>query len=146
MRNADPRKINRKHRTPNSSAGDALNRAYSDQAGALKTSDVGHKLEPIADPNTAPGFTTNATTARKIGMGCTVAVWATSASTVTFGAAGVASLAAGVCSANGSVGIPLAANTWTYLNSFQHEWIITAASAMVFIVADDTYASDNVKK
>jgi hypothetical protein len=142
MRTADPRLLKRRHSGSNTDPGEIANNSYSEPAGATKISDVGHKLAPIQDPATTNGYTTDASSRRKIGQGCSMAFYATAAGSVTFGDSTVTSLAAGVTDAGklGFVGIPLAIG-WTYLNSWQHDWMITSAGILSFVVEDATYAS-----
>jgi hypothetical protein len=145
MRSADPRRIKRRHGNPAHATGESINNAYSDQAGAMKISNVGHKLQPLPTSD-GSGTTAANAAAVKVGMGCSLALYNNNAAlaTATFGDASVASQAAGAVQAGTkSVGIPLKPNEWTYLNSWNHEWLITsAATVLVFIIDDSTHASE----
>lgn len=141
MSTSGPRKFIRAAETPTNDSGVVDNNTYNDQSGVRKVSDFGKALKPLL---IAGAYTTAINSAPvKIQMGSAIAVYNNSGSvaSITFGSANtVSSLAAGVTSVAGDVGIPLMPNSWTYLNNFNKEWAITSAStAMVFLVEDDTH-------
>ncbi len=111
--------------------------SYNDPAGGRKITDVGHHLKPI---DVGSGFTTDATTKRKIGKGIAIAVFSVAGGAVTIGDnATVTALAAGVVDASGHVGIPVPPNSWVYLNTYTYDTVITEAGVMTFIIEDDSY-------
>lgn len=121
------------------------NLTYNNQAGAQKNSEVGRKLLPLGDG--ASGWTTNATTAKKLpGKGRNLAVYnnAGAVGSITTGTntPALASQAPGAvqASTNGeSVGIACAPNDWTYIACSEHDWVIaSAATLLVYLIDDDT--------
>lgn len=122
---------------------------HNDAAGSKKVSEVGRHLLPLGDG--AGGFTTNATTAKVLpAMGLCLAVYnnAAAVGAVTLGEDNtVASLAAGVTNASGHVGIPCAANAWTYIACSSQNWVIaSAATLLVFVVDDNTVIRQEASK
>jgi hypothetical protein len=117
---------------------------YNDYSGSRKVSQVGHKLEPMP---ISGGFSTNATSARGVGAGVSLAIFNNSGSVVavTTGDSTVASQAVGVVQGSTPatlspfVGIPCKPNDWTYINTYDHSHIIASSvNALVYIVKDDT--------
>lgn len=123
------------------------NVTYNEKAGAQKNTDVGRKLLPLGDG--ASGYTTDATTARKLpSKGRNLAVYnnANAVASVTIGdntTVALTSQAAGAVLAlsNGqSVGIACKPNDWTYIACGELDWVIaSAATALVYLIDDDTY-------
>jgi hypothetical protein len=113
---------------------------YNRYAGAFKNLEVGPMLEPL--DNGSGGFTTNATAAKGVRKGSTIAVYNNGGTlqSLTLGTSiAVAALAAGVADANGQVGYPCRPNDWTYLNSGEFGFLIAnSANLMVFVIRDDT--------
>jgi hypothetical protein len=132
----------RRRKAPQSNGTDSLGLAYCDQSGSLRVSNVGHKLEPFLVGGT---YTTALTSATNVDLGATIAIYnpTGTAGAVTFGDSTVTALSAGAVDGGGKgfVGIPLAPNAWTYLNSFEHNWVITSAGMLTFMINDDLYAS-----
>lgn len=117
------------------------NIVYNNAAGAEKNTDVGKHLLPLGDG--AGGFTTNATTAKKLpSQGRNIAVFnnASDVESITLGeSSAVSSLASGVTDANGHVGIPCKGLDWTYIACNESDWIISSsANLLVFLINDDT--------
>lgn len=122
------------------SAIDAI--TYNEASGAVKTLVVGPFLKPLNDG--AGGFTTNATAAKSIRKGSSIAIYNTGTTTVqsvTFGDdSALAALAAGATDVNGKVGYPCGPREWSYFNSNEKSWIRTnSADLLVFIIEDETY-------
>jgi hypothetical protein len=142
MRSGSPRSLRRRKAVQNSGV-DAINNTYCEQSGSLRASNVGHKLEPLFVGGV---YTTNLSTATNVDLGATLAIFNPTGSTgvVTFGDATVTLLAAGAVDSGGKgfVGIPLQPNSWTYLNSFEHNWVITTAGMLTYAINDDLYASN----
>lgn len=140
MSTSGPRKFIRNAETPTNDSGAVDNNTYNDQAGVRKVSDFGKALKPLLVGGSY--VTAINAAAVKIQMGSAIAIYNNSGSvaSITFGSDNtVASLAPGVTSVAGDVGIPLMPNSWTYLNNYNKEWAITsAASALVFLIEDDT--------
>jgi len=112
--------------------------SYNDAAGGRKITNVGHHLKPMKIG--AAAWSTDASVARKIGKGISIAVFAKADGAITIGEAGVLSLAAGVVDVNGCVGIPVLTGQWIYLNTFTYDHIITSSNdLLVYIIEDDTY-------
>lgn len=113
---------------------------YNEAAGAQKNMDAGHHLVPMNVNATT--FTTDATTARSVGMGKTLAIYNNSATVqaATLGDdAAMTALAVGAVDAAGNVGIPCQPNTWTYIATNNRQFVRTSnASLLVMIVKDDT--------
>lgn len=128
------------------------NLEYNNAAGSKKVSEVGRHLLPI--PYLLVGvlsYTTDATTRRILpSLGRCLAVYnnAGAIGSVTLGEDNtVSSLAAGVTDANGHVGIPCAANSWTYIACNEQQWVISsAATLLVFIVDDDSSVKQEAAK
>lgn len=121
-------------------SGETEDLKFNQASGADKVIPAGHHLKPIfIGANT---FSTNATTRLSIGRGVTLAVFnnAATVSTITIGDSTVTSQGAGLVQAGTEfVGIPLKPYEYTYLNTFDKEYVITsAATALVYIVEDDT--------
>jgi hypothetical protein len=120
--------------------------SYNDAAGSMKISNVGHKLNPIKISDTS--YTTDASTRRKVGKGVTIAIYnnigaPATVATITVGDVTVANGAAGAVQVSGInyfVTIPCQPNTWTYINTYDFDYIITdAATTLCFVVEDDSY-------
>jgi hypothetical protein len=121
--------------------GSLANLMYNKAAGAEKNTDVGKHLLPLNDG--AGGFTTDATTARKLpAQGKNISVYNKSgtAESITLGeTSAVASLAIGVTDVNGHVGIPCKPNDWTNIACSEQDWVIaSSANLLVFLIDDDT--------
>lgn len=116
---------------------------YNEAAGSRKVSEVGRSLLPLA---TGSGFTTNVSTLTNLGnFGQNLAVYNSggSAGSITFGTYGTAvpttSLAAGGTDANGNVGLPCPANSWSYFAAGSKNQVISSASTLlVFMIEDPT--------
>lgn len=118
------------------------NATYNEQSGAQKNMEVGRHL--LALPDGSGGYTTNATTARKLLMGKCLAVFNNSATVaaVTLGddtypptaqAAGVVQAS----TAGRNIGIPCTPNDWTYIAmNDQNQVIASAATLLVFVIDD----------
>lgn len=117
---------------------------YSEQSGAQKNTEVGRKLLPL--PDGASGWTTDATTAKKLpAKGRNLAVYnnAGAVGSITTGTntPALASQAPGAvqASTNGeSVGIACAPNDWTYIACGQHDWVIASAATLLVYLIDDS--------
>lgn len=118
--------------------------SYNEKSGAKKSLNVGPALIPLGDG--AGGYTTNAT-ARKVlpNAGSQLAIYnnAGTVASVTVGDNTVLSQASGAVQVSGSnvfVGVPLPANSWTYLSSAQWQYVIaSAATVLVFLIDDPTF-------
>ena len=123
--------------------GEIANQSYNQAAGAQKVMTVGGKLKPFQTG--ASAYTTDFNTAsRQVGKGATLAFYNNTGAvaSVTIGDSSVTSLAAGVTNAAGRVGVPVPANSWVYLNTYDLDFAITSAvTCMGFIVEDDTSIS-----
>lgn len=121
------------------------NLQYNEKSGAQKQVDVGPKLIPL-DAGTATPTTSAATIKALPSMGKSLAIYnnAGTIASVTFGAAGQVSLAAGAVDAvTKAVGIPCKPNDWTYLSAGEATHVIaSAATLLVFIIDDDTSIAD----
>jgi hypothetical protein len=123
------------------------NFTYDGLAGARKSTEVGRKLLPIPSNTGSPvgsGVTViNGAPVSLPSLGRNVAVYNNSGTmgSITFGSNNtVASLAAGVLDANGNVGLPCPPNSWSYFAAGEQQWVISsAATLLVFLIADDTY-------
>lgn len=122
------------------------NLTYNEMAGAQKNSEVGRKL--LALPDGASGYTTNATTAKKLPkMGANLAVYnnAGAVGSITLGTntPTLTSQAPGVVLAGTdgrSVGIACPPNDWTYIAAGDLDWAIaSAATLLVYLIDDNTY-------
>lgn len=136
-----PKKFVRKQN--NDAVEDAANvnaLTYNRYSGAFKNLQVGPMLEPL--DNGAGGFTTNATTAKSVVRGSSIAVYNNSSTlySLTLGTdSSVVVLASGVTDANGNVGYPCKPNDWTYLNVGELTHLIAQNVALlVFVIRDDT--------
>ena len=115
---------------------------FNAPAGADKVISGGHHLLPIPTGNT---YTTAATTRIAVGKGVTLAIYNNTAGTLsaTVGDITVTSQAVGAVQANTDfVGIALKPNDYTYLNTYNKDYVIvSAAGAIVYIVKDETNIS-----
>ena len=127
--------------TRNFDAGMIQNHSYNEAAGSVKASEVGHHLKPYSVDGAT--FSTNFATRRPVGKGVTLAVYNNSAAvgSITIGDNTVTSQAPGAVQAGTNhVGIPVAPNSWLYLNTYMKDHVITSATTMlVFIIEDDTF-------
>lgn len=123
--------------------GEVANQSYNEAAGAKKVMIVGGKLKPFCVvPDTT--YTTDFSTRRLVGKGVSLAFYNNSGAvaSVTLGDSTVTSLVAGVANAAGYVGVPVPANSWVYLNTYDIDHAITSvATCMGFIIEDDTSIS-----
>jgi hypothetical protein len=112
---------------------------YNDAVGAQKNMEAGHHLLPIP---AGGAFTCDATTARAIEKGKTLAIYNTTSTlySATLGdSAAMASLAPGATDASGNVGIPCIGNNWTYIANYDRQFVRTSnAALLVFIVKDES--------
>lgn len=120
------------------------NMTFNEKAGARKSAEVGRKLIPLKA--TATTYTTDASTVRSLpSAGRNLAIYNNSSAVhaVTFGEdATITALAAGVVDASGHVGIPCAANAWTYVAAGEQVTVITdSALLLVYLIDDDTFIS-----
>jgi len=119
--------------------------SYNEKAGARKSAEVGRALIPLGDG--AGGYTTNASTARRVlpSAGVNLAIYnnAGAVGAVTVGDNTVASQAPGAVQVSGNnvfVGVPCPPNAWTYLAAAQWNYVVaSAATLLVFIIDDATY-------
>jgi hypothetical protein len=116
---------------------------YNAQTGAQKNMEMGHHLIPIFNNGS---YTTNVTTATAIPKrGITLAVYNNSGSvgSITLGLENtISALAPGATDSNGNVGIACAPNTYTYIATYDKHFVrASAATLLVYVVADDTYIS-----
>jgi hypothetical protein len=117
---------------------------YNEPAGSRKVSEVGRSLLPIPKSSATPPFTTNVTTQTNLpAFGMNFAVYNNSSTvgSVNVGLAsnGITTLAPGIADANGSVGIPCAPNSWTYIAAGSNNCIIASgATLLVFMIEDPT--------
>lgn len=119
------------------------NQTYNERAGAEKTISVGPNLLALNDG--ANGFTTNAFAAKALpAKGKNLAIYNNSGivASVTLGEdATIAALAAGVCDAQGHVGIPCPPNEWSFIACWDKQWVRTSATTLlVFLIADESDA------
>jgi hypothetical protein len=127
-------------------SGDIDNITYNEPAGAQKQLSVGPHLVPLNDG--ASGFTTDATTIRAMRRGTALAIFNTNATTVYAatirGASTGTALASGVTDPiTGEVGVPCAPLSWTYLNSYDKQYVITNNVALqVFEIFDESYITN----
>jgi len=112
---------------------------YSDQAGSVKTSEVGRSLAPLGDG--AGGFTTDASTARILpGAGQNLAIYNKSGTvqSVTVSSSGsTTALSIGATNAAGNVGVACTPNSWTYVACNQSNWVVTDSSNLVVYLIND---------
>lgn len=119
------------------------NLTYNEQSGAQKNTEVGRKL--IALPDGASGYTTNATTAKKLPKkGANLAVYnnAGAVGSITLGTntPTLVSQAAGAVQASTdgqSVGIACPPNDWTYIAAGDLDWVIASAATLLVYLIDD---------
>jgi len=117
---------------------------YNNAAGAIKTSEQGQHLLPLPVPGVGVGYTTDVSSAAYPlpGAGKNLAVYNNSNGvlSLTFGSDGtVASLAVGIADANGNVGLPCPANSWSFFASGYNSWVISSsANLLVFLINDET--------
>lgn len=139
MSNSNPRDHRRSAETPTADIGEIENNTYNDQAGVRKTSDFGKALKPLKLAENS--FTTDFTTARILQKGTALAIYNNgAAAAITFSNTSIAALGIGATNTSGDVGIALPANSWTYLNNYDKRYAITSnASAIVYVIEDDTY-------
>lgn len=121
-------------------SGETEDLKFNQASGADKVIPAGHHLKPIfIGLNT---FTTNATAKLNVGKGITLAIFNNSAGVLsaTIGDSTLVSQTVGAVQAGTDfVGIPLRPYTFTYLNTFDKDYVITSsANALVYIVEDDT--------
>lgn len=121
------------------------NLTYNEAAGAQKNTEVGRKLLPL--PDGASGYTTNATTAKKLPKkGANLAIYnnAAAVGSITLGTntPALVSQAAGVVQASTdgqSVGIACTPNDWTYIACGELDWVVaSAATLLVYLIEDNT--------
>lgn len=121
-----------------------VNVNYNEASGGNKNLQVGPFLKPIQIGTNS--YTTDATTARSLRKGTILAIYNNSASleSITLGdTSGITSLAAGATDTNGNVGIPMKPNDWTYINTYEKQWVIaSSANLKVLIVEDESYISN----
>ena len=116
----------------------AASNTYNDAAGGQKNIDIGPKFLPISIGTGS--WTTDATTARQMQAGTSIAIYNTSATAyaVTFGqTSAVVAQAAGAVDAAGNVGIPCAGSSWTYVAAGADTWLITSNAALLVFIIDD---------
>lgn len=117
---------------------------YNDDSGAWKVAEVGKHLVPLATPGVGNGYTTNISAAPYPlpGAGKNLAVYNSSgtAGSITFGTDNtITALAAGATDANGHVGLPCPANSWSYFAGGYSNWAISSASTLyVFLINDES--------
>ncbi len=119
------------------------NLTYNEASGGFKSIEIGPFFKPLRIG--ASSYTTDATTARAVKKGAMIAVYNNSGTigAITCGdSAAMAALTVGATDANGNVGIPCAPNTWTYISTYEKQFIrTTAATLLTFIIEDETYIS-----
>ena len=115
--------------------------SYNDYAGAKKVVPAGHFYEsrPISDI----AWSLDASAGLQVGKGVIVACF-NSAAVVHSVAIGdstlLAAIPVGTVDLVGRVGIAIAPYSWTYINTYDQDWIFTDNNAVFcYIVADDTY-------
>ncbi|MDD5650669.1 MAG: hypothetical protein PHF86_09670 [Candidatus Nanoarchaeia archaeon] len=114
---------------------------YSNASGAVKQISGGHYLKSIPT-GAATAVTDCSGAAFVIGQGLTVALYNNDnvVHAVIVGGSAIAAPAVGTIDPTGAVGIPLKANDWTYVNTFDQTYIRTDSNKVIcFIVEDDTY-------
>jgi hypothetical protein len=121
-----------------------VNVNYNEASGGTKALQVGPFLKPIEIGTNS--YTTDATTPRSLRKGTMLAIYNNSANleSITLGdTSGIVSLAVGVTDANGNVGIPMRPNDWTYINTYDKQWVVASSSNLkVFIMEDESYISN----
>ena len=112
---------------------------YNEASGAQKGVLVGPFLKPLFQGGT---YTTDATTAKAIYKGATIAVYnnSTILYAITFGdSASVLALAPGVTDVDGNVGLPCRPGDWTYFNSDEKTFVRSNnAALLVFVMKDES--------
>lgn len=117
---------------------------YNQPAGAMKVSENGRHLLPLATPGTGTGWTTDVSSAPYAlpAAGRNLAVYnnSNSVGSITLGTDNtVTSLSAGTTDSSGRVGIPCMPNSWTYVACGYSNYVISSASTMlVFLINDET--------
>lgn len=139
----------RNHNNTNFDPATVANNSYNDYAGSTKVSPVGHKLVPM---QTAPEtYSTSAAARVAVGKGVSLAVYNndTAVAWVTTGDVTVTSQAGGTVQAatpaalTPFVGVAVAPNSWTYINTYDHSHVIaSAATCLVYVIKDDTSVSN----
>lgn len=121
-------------------SGETADLKFNQASGADKVIPAGHHLKPVFIG--VGGYTTNATTRLNVGKGVTLAIYNNSAlvASATIGDATVVSQAPGAVQAGTPfVGVALSSQSFTYLNTYDKDYIVTsAATVLVYIVEDDT--------
>lgn len=116
----------------------AASNSYNDPSGGQKNLQVGPKLKPIKLTETS--WTVDATTARQLVRGASLAIYNTSGTlySARFGQdSTVVAAASGAVDANGNVAIPCQPNTWTYLANSEDSWVVTENAALLVYIIDD---------
>jgi hypothetical protein len=115
--------------------------SFNHEVGAQKNMEMGHHLVPI--PLSATSFTTNITALTPLPKkGLTLAIYndAGSTASVVIGDASTTILAHGVADSSGRVGIPIASKTWTYIATYDKQFVIgNSANLFAYIVQDGTH-------
>jgi hypothetical protein len=116
---------------------------YNAYSGAFKNLEAGHYLLPLL-AGTA-NATTDATTVKTARLGSTLAVFNTNATTVysiTLSKANTVAAGTAGTVVGEDVSVPCKPLDWTYLNTYDKQFLITEdADLLVFVVADDSYIS-----
>lgn len=118
------------------------NLMYNEPAGGQKNLTVGPSLSPML---VSGAYTTNATAIKSLKKGTNLAIYNNSGTlhSITAGDSTVTSLAPGVTSASGFVGVPCLPNSWTYLSTGYNTHIVASnAALLVFIIQDDSYITN----
>lgn len=122
------------------------NLIYNEKSGSQKNTEVGRKL--IALPDGASGYTTNATTSKKLPKrGANLAIYnnagAVGSITVGTNSPVLVSQAVGVVQASTegqSVGIACPPAQWTFIACGELDWVIaSAATLLVYLIDDATF-------
>lgn len=120
------------------------NLTYNEASGAQKNLAAGHCLKPL--DVAGGGYTTDATTARSVRKGTTLAIYNNSGSVGSITISDLIttpSLAAGATDVNGNVGLACRPNDWTYFNTYKKNFVIaSAATLLVYVVEDESYVSN----
>lgn len=112
--------------------------SFNHESGAQKNMEMGHHLVPI--PTGISSFTTNITALRALPKkGLTLAIFNDGAATasVTTGDSTTTSLAIGVTDAAGRVGIPLPSKQWTYIATYEDQYVIGSAATLYAMIVQD---------
>ena len=121
------------------------NNTYNEAAGAQKNVSVGPHLKAIFAGGV---YTVNAAAILGVGEGTALAVFNSNTTTVRSitvraSAAGTALAAGAVDATNGEVGVACAPLEWTYLNTYDKNFVITnSAELFVYVIHDDTYITN----